>query len=364
MLTGVDIVPTSPGKALAGSPARCRRRPDPRGIQLERTVGAAAEIGQDQADRHRERAPLGRSSRTPGHGGRSGPGQPKPSSWTGLLGPGDASSRPWRPIASDTVCAMNEPKTKARITDIGPTCSTTHPEFAAQIRRETDCGQDRQDRRHTADGVSTMWRASPGSNMGASMISLLTRTPNLAPPESPWRSASFQAHAQNYPTEAGTRIDRPGARRRHRSHRAHRDGEARRCARAAVRRREPGRRRGTICRRSGCEIPARWLHAAVFAQRGVRHQTRRCSRSSITPEQGFHPPLAIGDLPADRVGQRCCTGEIGEGTGRVPQEERRQEQLRRLRATFELAARLLTSKTGTDCTFISTRATTRQRRRS
>lgn len=67
------------------------------------------------------------------------PGFEKPSSWTGLLGPGNMPPALARRIAADVVKAMNEPKTKARIDGVGFTVRGNTPEeFAAQIRRETE----------------------------------------------------------------------------------------------------------------------------------------------------------------------------------------------------------------------------------
>ncbi len=66
------------------------------------------------------------------------PGFEKPSSWTGLLGPGGMQSALARRIAADAVKAMNDPKTKAKINDVGfEVLGNTPEEFAAQIKRET-----------------------------------------------------------------------------------------------------------------------------------------------------------------------------------------------------------------------------------
>jgi tripartite-type tricarboxylate transporter receptor subunit TctC len=63
----------------------------------------------------------------------------KPSSWTGLLGPGSMPGALARRISADTAKAMNEPRTKQRINDVGfEVLGNTPEEFAAQIRRETD----------------------------------------------------------------------------------------------------------------------------------------------------------------------------------------------------------------------------------
>jgi tripartite-type tricarboxylate transporter receptor subunit TctC len=67
------------------------------------------------------------------------PGFEKPSSWTGLLGPGAMQPALARRIAGDFVKAMNEPKTKAKIESVGFNVRGNTPEeFAAQIRRETE----------------------------------------------------------------------------------------------------------------------------------------------------------------------------------------------------------------------------------
>ncbi|MFM9971216.1 MAG: Bug family tripartite tricarboxylate transporter substrate binding protein [Burkholderiales bacterium] len=67
------------------------------------------------------------------------PGFEKPSSWTGLLGPGAMAPALARRIASDVVKTMNEPKTKARIEGAGFTVRGNTPEeFFAQLRRETE----------------------------------------------------------------------------------------------------------------------------------------------------------------------------------------------------------------------------------
>ena len=67
------------------------------------------------------------------------PGFEKPSSWTGLLGPGAMAPALARRIAADVVKTMNEPKTKARIEGADFTVRGNTPEeFAAQLRRETE----------------------------------------------------------------------------------------------------------------------------------------------------------------------------------------------------------------------------------
>jgi tripartite-type tricarboxylate transporter receptor subunit TctC len=63
----------------------------------------------------------------------------KPSSWTGLLGPGNMPKALANRISAETVKAINEPKTRARINDVGfNVLGNTPDEFAAQIKRETE----------------------------------------------------------------------------------------------------------------------------------------------------------------------------------------------------------------------------------
>ena len=63
----------------------------------------------------------------------------KPSSWTGLLGPGNMPPALARRISAEVIKAMNEPKTRARLLEVGfNPLGNTPEEFAAQIRRETE----------------------------------------------------------------------------------------------------------------------------------------------------------------------------------------------------------------------------------